>query len=139
MVVGSLRDRSTFHAGYAAMHLNLYTLAPLVAPHLAVIDGFQGMEGNGPCSGDPVNLRVALASTDFVAADTVATMIMGHDPEEIGYLVYCKRSGLGIGDLSRVRLRGDVGLAEATIAFRKHPNYDRERRWEIPGVERFLD
>ena len=138
MVVGSLQDRSTFHAGFQAVHLNLYALAPLVAPHLAVIDAFQGMEGNGPVNGDSVDLRVAIASTDFVAADTVATRITGHEPEEIGYLVYCNRGGLGVGDLHRIHLRGNVGLEEATVAFRKHPDYARERKWAIARVDRFF-
>ena len=40
----------------------------------SVIDGFEGMEGNGPKSGTPVASRIALASTDYVAVDRVAAL-----------------------------------------------------------------
>ena len=138
MVVGSLRDRSTFHAGFRAMQLSLYAAAPMVAPHLSIIDGFQGMEGKGPINGDPVDLGVAIAGTDFVATDTVAAKIMGHEPEEIGYLVYCRRGGLGVGDWHQIQLRGNISVRDATIDFRKHPDYARERTWGIPNVDRFF-
>ena len=36
-----------------------------------MIDGFEGIEGAGPASGTPVASRVALASTDYIAADRV--------------------------------------------------------------------
>ena len=59
-----------------------YNLA-IVAKHLrpswgvAVIDGFEGMEGNGPVNGDLVSMQIALASADFLAADQVAMETMG--------------------------------------------------------------
>ena len=37
----------------------------------AVLDGWEGMEGNGPGDGTMVPSRIAIASTDFVAADRV--------------------------------------------------------------------
>lgn len=71
MAVGSLRTKSACHAGYRGTNLNLYKLAPYVAPHLAVIDGYQGMEGNGPVSGDRVEWR-ALYPTPSSPAPTLS-------------------------------------------------------------------
>ena len=46
---------------------------------VGLIDGFEGMEGNGPVSGFPVPHRIAIASTDFLAADRVGLECMGID------------------------------------------------------------
>jgi uncharacterized protein (DUF362 family) len=143
MVVGSLskgdhgNDRKKFHQGYQAMNLNMYKIVQLVFPHLVVIDGFEGMEGNGPCSGEPVDLRVAIASSSFVAADAVGAAVMGQDLEKLGWLQYCQRGGLGVADLARITILGN-SIAECRKPFRRHPDYDREIQWEIKGVERYL-
>ncbi|HYW47476.1 MAG TPA: DUF362 domain-containing protein [Bryobacteraceae bacterium] len=46
---------------------------------VGIVDGFEGMEGNGPASGTPVPHRIALASTDFLAVDRVGLECMGID------------------------------------------------------------
>ena len=138
MALGALRDRTPFHQGWAATHLSLYALAPRVAPHLSVLDGFEGMEGDSPCFGDPVALRTAIASTDFVAADTAATQLMNHDPRQIGYLVYADPGCLGEGDPERIELRGNASLAEAMKTFRKHPTFGQQLRWRTPAADRMV-
>ena len=55
-------DKMKMHQSYPVINLNLALIAPLVAPHLTVIDAFEAMEGNGPTEGTPVPLRLALAS-----------------------------------------------------------------------------
>ena len=54
-------------------------------PHLAVIDGFEGMEGNGPNDGTPVDHRVCIAGLDWLAADRVGIELMGIDFANVGY------------------------------------------------------
>ena len=71
-----------------------------------VIDGFEGMEGNGPQPGTLVPSRVAIASTDYVAADRVGVEVMGINPEWVGYLGYCGATGLGQYDLAKIDMRG---------------------------------
>ncbi|MCL4534691.1 MAG: DUF362 domain-containing protein [Bacteroidetes bacterium] len=143
MVVGSLiknaqgNERKRFHQGYQAINLNMYRIVQLVYPHLAVIDGFEGMDGHGPTGGDPVDLRAAIASTDFVAADTVGAMVMGQDPSAVGWLSYCHKGGLGQGDLSRIQVLGN-SIAECAVPFRRHPDYDKESHWQVENVERYL-
>jgi uncharacterized protein (DUF362 family) len=131
-------DKLALHQGYHGLNLNLYTLAKIIAPHLSVIDGFVGMEGSGPGGGDPVDLRVAIASTDFLAADTVATAIMGFDSDEVGYLHYCKLGGLGAGDLNDIEIVGNATVEECRRHFKPHPTYQEQLQWRLPSVEEYL-
>jgi len=52
----------------------------IVKPHLAVMDGVVGMEGNGPAHGTPINTGVIIASYDCVALDMVASELIGFEP-----------------------------------------------------------
>lgn len=137
--VGPLRgnDKMKMHQGYPAMNLNLYLVAKVVMPQLAVIDGFEGMEGNGPVDGTAVPLRVAIASTDAVAVDSVAAALMGFGISQIGYLTYCHQGGLGQGDLSQVEVLGEA-VADCARRFRPHSTYQAQLDWHLPDVERYL-
>lgn len=88
------------------LHFNLFHLAHRVWPDLAVIDGYEAMEGDGPAWGTPFEAKVALAGTDPLAADTVATRIMGFDPEKILYLRAMREGGLGQGDPEKISVLG---------------------------------
>ncbi len=131
-------DKMKMHQSYPVINLNLALIAPRVAPHLAVLDAFEAMEGNGPTDGTPVPLRLALSSTDALAADVAAATLMGFDPDEVGYLHYCKRLGLGCGDLDQIEIVGNATLAECTRPFRPHDRHRHQRRWELPNVEGYL-
>ena len=131
-------DKLALHQGYPAMNLNLYTLAKIMAPHLSIIDGYIGMEGSGPSYGDPVELELGIASTDFLAADAVAVQIMGFDLDEVGYLHYCKLGGLGKATPEEIEILGNCTVKECTRPFKPHPTYKRQLEWQIPDVKRFL-
>ena len=135
MVMGSVLDKRRMHQGFPAMNVNLYKVAKFVPVHLAVIDGWRGMEGNGPVSGTAVDSRVALASTDFIAADAVAAKLMGFDPLEIGYLQYAGGKygfdPLGTADLSDIKLVGET-IDIAQRRFRPHSGYSEQKNWRIP-------
>jgi uncharacterized protein (DUF362 family) len=126
------------HQSYPVINLNLALIAPLVKPHLSVIDGFEAMEGNGPSEGDAVPWRIALASTDALAADVTAATLMGFDPDGVGYLHYCKKMGLGIGDLEQIQIVGNTTIDDCAREFRPHDTVQRQRRWQLSGVERYL-
>jgi uncharacterized protein (DUF362 family) len=87
-------------------HFNMFHIAQEVFPDLAVIDGFEAMEGKGPAWGTPFEARVAIASRDAVAADTLATKVMGFDPKKINYLAAMDEAGLGQGDLEKIKVLG---------------------------------
>jgi uncharacterized protein (DUF362 family) len=131
-------DKMAMHQGYPVLNLNLAALAGWVWPHLAVIDGFQAMEGAGPLDGDAVDWRTALAGTDALAVDALTTHLMGFDPREVGYLEYCRRLGLGVGKLERIDVLGDAAIDEVRREFRPHPTYARQKEWRMERAESFL-
>ena len=57
-------------------------------------------------AGTEVDLRVALAGSDFVAVDAVAAKVMGFEPLEIGCIYYASRDHVGVGDLSQINVVG---------------------------------
>lgn len=131
-------QKMAMHQGIPVINLNLALVAQVVWPDLAVIDGWEGMEGEGPGHGDPVPWRVALAGTDPLAVDALAAHLMGFDPGGIGYLHYCHRLGLGTADLGEIRTVGDLEPKAALRPFRPHPTVEEQRRWNLPEAEELL-
>ncbi len=127
-------DKVSMHQTYHTLNYNLFLIAKAYPVHLAILDGFTGMEGEGPTQGKPVDLRLAVASTDFIAADSVGAHIMGFDPEEVGYLHHAIAAGLGKGSLDRIRILGEQ-LEDCIRPFEPHPNYARQREWKRAEVE----
>jgi uncharacterized protein (DUF362 family) len=126
-------DKSIVHGGgFRGINFNLYDLAPRLHPHLAIIDGFEGMEGNGPTQGTPVDHRVCVASTDWLAADRVAVELMGIDFTKIGYLNYCYQTGLGMADLSKIEIVGE-SISNHIKPYRLSDNIDRQMIWMAPA------
>ncbi len=140
VVPGPLRsDKLLMHQGWAWTNLNIAILAPQVMPHLAIIDGYEAMEGAGPTQGTPLEWRVALAGTDAVAVDWLTAGLMGFDPEQIGYLHYCRLLGLGVTDLEDIELVGNAGPEEVRRKFQPSPSAGRQARWRLRGAERLLE
>lgn len=73
----------------------VHDIAITIPPQLTVIDGFVAMEGRGPVHGKPVQMDTIIASTNVVAADAVASRIMGFNPERIDHIRWANDSGLG--------------------------------------------
>lgn len=128
-------DKVQVHQGYPVLNLNLFRLAQRTWPHLAVIDGFQGMEGEGPEHGEPVEWGIAIASADALAADCLAVHLMGFDPDRIGYLHYCHRAGLGQGDSALMEVVGESPQACARL-FKPPPAYPAQLNWALPSSAR---
>jgi uncharacterized protein (DUF362 family) len=107
IVDAARHDKGRLHSpGIRKMNFDVFLLAQKVQPRLGVIDGLEGMEGNGPNNGTVVNHGFALASTDFIAADRVGCLLMGVDFGDVGYLTYCANGGIGQGDLSKIKIIG---------------------------------
>ncbi len=67
----------------------------VLRPALTVIDGFVGMEGQGPIDGTPVQMNLIIAGTDAVATDATACRVMGINPYEIKHIRKAFEKGLG--------------------------------------------
>ena len=124
-------DKILVHGGpkNEAIHVNLFNMAQVIRPHLSVLDGYQAMEHNGPVNGTPVNHRIAIASTDFVAADRIACELMGFDFQRVGYLRFCAEAGMGQGDLKRIELLGE-SIAPHVRKYRPHDSVEEQYKWE---------
>ncbi|MBG0859283.1 MAG: DUF362 domain-containing protein [Bacteroidales bacterium] len=131
---GSRSDKSIVHGGgYRGINYNLYDLAPRLHPHLAVLDGFEGMEGNGPTGGTPVDHRVCVVSTDWLAADRVAVELMGIDFAIIGYLNYCAQTGLGVADLNKIEIIGE-SIKDHIKPYKLSTSIEKQLIWMKPAV-----
>jgi uncharacterized protein (DUF362 family) len=130
---GAKNDKPFIHgSGFRGINYNLFALAKQLHPHLAVIDGFQGMEGNGPTGGTPVDHRVCVASLDWLAADRVAVELMGIDYAKVGYLNYCAGAGLGQGDLAKIEVVG-ARVADHVKPYKLSDNIDQQLIWMKPA------
>ncbi|MFC1998850.1 DUF362 domain-containing protein [Chloroflexota bacterium] len=130
-------DKLKLRQGYQAMNLNLYELATLIPPQLSIIDGLQAVQGNGPVHGDELDLGVAVASTDFLACDTVASWLMGIDVYQIGYLAYCQQAALGQADIFEIDVVGD-NLEDCMMPAKPHYNWEEQLNWKVIDSERYL-
>jgi uncharacterized protein (DUF362 family) len=129
-------DKRKYHVGLRQTHYNMLVTAQKLHPNwgVALIDGFEGMEGDGPGSGTPVDSRLAIASTDFIAADRVGIEVMGINPAWVGYLNYCAQAGLGQFDLSKIEVKG-ASIASVQKKYQLHPDIERELKWMGPMDE----
>jgi uncharacterized protein (DUF362 family) len=127
-------EKRKFHVGLRQTHYNMMVTAQRLNWGASLIDGYEGMEGNGPNSGTPVPSRIALASVDYVAADRIAAETMGIDPNWLGYVKYCGQLGLGQFDGDKIDVIG-AKVADVKKAYRMHPDIDRELQWQGPLTE----
>ena len=122
---GGRSDKPIMHGGGTyGINYNIFSLSAKLHPDLAVIDGYEGMEGTGPVNGTPVSQKVCVASMDWLAADRVGAELMGVDFTKIGYLSYCAKAGdRGQADLGKIQI---VGGAIKNYA----KTYQLPRQWE---------
>jgi len=129
-------DKRLYHGGVRQTHLGILYTAMKMAPYwgATVLDGYEGMEGNGPSSGTPVDSRVAIASADLIAADRVGVGVMGIDPAWIGYLRYCDQAGLGQYDLDKIEIIG-AKIDDVKKKYLLHGDIEQELMWMGPLEE----
>jgi len=130
IAVGSIlkKDKWNFHQGAKATNLSLAKINQYTQPHLAIIDGFEAMEGNGPADGTKVDMRICLASTDALAADVVACYLMGIDVANVGYLTHLGGSTYNI---SKYKILGEA-LKKHKKKFRLHETISQQLQWRQP-------
>lgn len=84
-VVGLRKPRLHLQAGTdkGFFALMLLELCEQLAPTLNIVDAVVGMEGEGPGSGDPVQIGALLAGSHAQAVDTVATELVGMRSQQV--------------------------------------------------------
>jgi len=126
-------DKRLMHGGGPyGINFNLFTLSSKLHPDLAVIDGYEGMQGAGPINGTPVSQKVCIASMDWLAADRVGVELMGVDFSKIGYLNYCTKAGdRGQGDLSKIQIVGGA-IKDYAKTYQLPPQWAQITTWANP-------
>lgn len=127
MAVGSIlkEDKMKLCHDPRSINRSIAAINEFTFPHLSVIDGWVGMEGNGPDSGDKVDSQFCVCSNNPLAADTLVTQIMGFNPLQIGYL-----NLLGAGKIQdKIEVVGKDQLA-FRFHFKPHPTYLEQIQWE---------
>lgn len=74
-------------------------LAQRLRPHLVLLDGLVGMEGNGPGDGRPFRMDLLLAGVDAAAVDLAAARLVGLPWRRLPYLVRAVENGDVAADL----------------------------------------
>src|SRR6185295_2291773 len=64
-------------------------------PHLAIVDGVVGMEGDGPINGTPKSVGAVVMGMDLVAVDATCCRLMGLPPERVLTLMIAQEKRLG--------------------------------------------
>jgi uncharacterized protein (DUF362 family) len=117
-------------ANFHAMNYSMAITAKKLSANwgAALIDGFEGMEGNGPSGGTPVPMHIAIASPDYMAADRVALETMGVPPHAVGYLQYAAQLGTGQFDLAKIDIRGEKPESVRRV-FKLHDAVQQQLDW----------
>jgi uncharacterized protein (DUF362 family) len=71
---------------WAGIDNSILDINAAVRPDFAIVDGINGMEGNGPVQGTPKRANVLVFGNDPVAVDATCCRIMGLLPERVKYL-----------------------------------------------------
>ncbi len=126
-------ERGFMHkGGRKGLNYNMFLVAQKVRPKLAIVDGFEGVERNGPHGhphGYPVEHGVALAGTDMIAVDRVGVELMGINSYDVGYLNYCYHAGIGQYDLSKIKIIGP-DPKNHIIVYQLHNNIEQQLSWK---------
>lgn len=118
-------NKMSIHQGTKIINQNIKSLAQELPISLAVIDGFEAMEGNGPISGDMVPSHWAVASSDSMAADYLACQLMGINIKDVGYLSMLDEEE---EDKTDYFIIGD-DWKKSINPFKMHPNFDKIKNW----------
>ena len=105
---------------------SMIDIALTQTPHLAIVDGIIGMEGDGPLNGTAKPMGVIVMGADLLAVDSTCCRIMGLPPERVPTLV--------LGEMKRLgRLR------EAEIPQLGEPIASVMQRFDLPpNIEKVL-
>lgn len=91
---------------HAGIPQSILDITATVRPHLAIVDGIIGMEGDGPILGTPKRANVLVLGTNLPAVDATTARLMDFDPWNIPYLRGAS-GRLGPIGKSRIEQRGE--------------------------------
>lgn len=105
-LMGAIWDRKWWHSNNLHQCIADFGLFEK-KPALNVIDCYNVMMRNGPQGvsvADVLNMKAQILSTDMVAADAAAAMMLKNEPEQVDYIPLAYKLGIGEMDLSRLQI-----------------------------------
>jgi uncharacterized protein (DUF362 family)/Pyruvate/2-oxoacid:ferredoxin oxidoreductase delta subunit len=93
---------------------HLVDICEAVKPVFSIIDGVDGMEGDGPSAGEKRHVGLIMASNSPYALDGVASKIIGIESSLVPTIKAASLRNIFDGDLKKVEIRG-VQLQELNI------------------------
>ena len=123
-------EKRKMHEGEAkGTNYNIFRIAQHIQADFAVIDGFVGMEGNGPVGGTPIESGVALAGADMIAVDRIGIELMGVDYKDVAYLQWLSEAGIGEGNIDKITVTGP-DYRPYIKKYRMNENIDWQLEWK---------
>ena len=134
-------DRQPNHGGLVShdikdLNLSITRLAQAIVPHLAVVDGVVGAQGNAPVDGTPIASGVAVAGTNALAVDLVGTQLMGFDPRTVGYLWYL--SQLKNLAFEHIQVLGE-DVSQCITKYEAPDNYAEILGWWVEDWHKYVE
>ncbi|MGE4282095.1 MAG: DUF362 domain-containing protein [Clostridia bacterium] len=93
---------------------HLIDICEYVCPVISIIDGIEGMEGDGPSSGEKRSVGLVMASTSPYALDVTAAHIIGMDPQNIPTINAADKRGLCRASVNDISIEG-IPLKDISI------------------------
>jgi len=103
-LMGTIGERELLHSN---LHTSIVDLASLIMPTLTVLDAIRILTANGPTGGSLSDVKetdTIAISQDIVAVDSYGTSLFGMTPDDVPYVKKAIERGLGIGDLSQLKV-----------------------------------
>ena len=118
-------DQAMHELWQAGLARRLIDLAQVVKPQLNIVEGVVARDGTGFNRGSNHALGLSIAGTNMVAVDSVASYLMGFDPQKLIYLKMAGEAGLGINDLKKLHIYtvkdGDIVPCQDVKSLRADP------------------
>jgi uncharacterized protein (DUF362 family) len=105
-LMGVVWDRGYYHSN--DLHQTIADFLTFRQPTLNILDAYHPMVRNGPRGTsveDVVEMRTLLASTDIVALDAAAAIMLGHQPADVRHVKLAAGMKLGTINLENVDIR----------------------------------
>jgi uncharacterized protein (DUF362 family)/Pyruvate/2-oxoacid:ferredoxin oxidoreductase delta subunit len=132
-VVGLRKPQLHLQAGTskATFALMLLELAAHIRPALTIVDAIIGMEGDGPGSGDPIQIGALIAGIEPLAVDTIACELLGVSPDAVWTQKIARERGLFGSVREEIELFGPP--PEQLRPPRFTPAHSSDLNFSLPG------
>jgi uncharacterized protein (DUF362 family) len=110
---------------WAGINESIVAINSALPRMFTIVDGIEGMEGNGPIQGRRKHAGVIVGGRDRVAVDATCCRIMGIDPAKIRYLKMSETTGQTVA--ANVRQVGEV-IEAGRIDLARLPVFQARRR-----------